>query len=553
MMKKHVLVIAILLILTIFISFMEIYAYSPHYLPGGKNYLSTDNFVFEDDYYNTTNPFLVKPYTDYTITIPRYYFDEQWESISVEFYENSSIIATIDIEHIDMTYTNDGGNEWFYGTFRTTSSTNYMCLSFDNSSDYFTLYDVTETQLEEGVVFTGYESFIEGALIDTSAPYFQSASTVISYYDSPITVTEIQSALVAYDAIDGNVTGNISLVTDNYTANNSTLGMYEIVFEVSDESNNTSQITIEVEVVDVLKPIFSEIGVIQAVYPNTYSEQDILDMLSASDNYDGDISSSIIVEDNYYTVNASIVGTYQMEFSVTDTSGNKQYYIQEISVVDNQGPIISGITSIIIGYDTLITEEDVSSNLSCTDNYDSSGLDLVLENDDYTNNHNTLGSYTMEFSVTDSSGNITTQIVDIEVVDEMGPVVYFNSSIIQTYTDAVMALPDFTLLLQNAHEIDPFTDYYVTIKYDSYTRNANTPGTYHMKLNFKNDQGNEIEKDLEIRVIERPFDYIQIADSEPNESESLFTQYFDIIIGVSLTVFLIVSNVVWIVVLKKRS
>jgi len=278
-----------------------------------------------------------------------------------------------------------------------------------------------------------------------------------------------------------------------------------------------------------------------------------LTMLSASDNYDGDVSSEIILQSDEYTANASTVGNYQMEFSVTDTSGNTQYYIQDISVVDNQGPIISGITSIVIGYDSLITEADVASNLSYTDNYDSSGMALILESDDYTDHHSTLGSYTMEFSVTDSSGNTTEQIVEIEVVDEMGPVVYFNSSIIQTYTDSIMALPEFTLLLQNAHEIDRFSDYYVTIKYDSYTRNASTPGTYHIKLNFENNIGEEIEKDLEIRVIERPYDYIRIADISVDESGAFLSKFSDIIIGASLTIFLVVSNVVWVVVLKKRS
>ena len=275
-------------------------------------------------------------------------------------------------------------------------------------------------------------------------------------------------------------------------------------------------------------------------------------MLNASDNYDGDISSEIVIVSDTYTMNSSLVGDYQMTFSVTVSSGNIQTYIQEISVIDSEAPIISGIISIVIGYDSVITEADILENLSCTDNYDLSGLNLILESNSYSDNHNVIGNYEMEFSVTDSSGNKTSQIVSIEVVDEIGPVVYFNSSIIQTYTDTVMALPDFLLLLRNAHEIDQFTDYYVTASYDSYTNNARVPGVYHLNLTLTNDLGDRIDKNLEINVIDRPIDYIQVGEVVVDQNESFFSKFSDIIIGGSLAIFLIVSNVVWVVVLKKR-
>lgn len=552
-MKKKTILSVIIIFLSIYLGTVNILAYSPHYLPGGKNYLSEENFIEETTSYQTDSPFLVKPYTDYTLTIPRSYADEQWNPIQINCYDNESFVENITIGLNDMQYYHDGVNEWFYYSFKTSSSSNYMEILFHNIVDYFTFNGIDNFQLEEGTNFTGYETYIEGALIDTSAPYFQSAGTIISYYDSPITVNEIQSALVAYDAIDGDVTNEITLVNDGYTANNQTLGTYTVVFEVSDSSSNTSQIEVIVELVDVLKPVFSDIGVVQAVYPNIYSVQDILSMLSASDNYDGDISNQIILVDDGYSLNANQTGIYQMTFEVEDTSSNVETYVLDIQVVDNEGPIITGLSNITVGYDNFISEADVKSNLSFTDNYDNQiDLELILENDTYSDNRYSLGTYEMEFSVTDSSGNKTFKTVTIQVVDEMGPMVYFNSSIIQTYNDTVMALPDFMQLLRNTNEIDRFKDYYVTIKYDSYTKNASVPGVYHLSLNFKDDYGDDLQKDLEIRVIERPIDYIDIGPVQEIDNRTILQKYSEYFIGGAGVVLLVVSNVVWIGVSRKK-
>ena len=550
-MKKKFIFTSFLLFGIAFMSFINIYAYSPHYLPGGKNYLTIDNFMEEDTDYVTIDPFLVKTYTDYVLTIPQGYADQMWNPITIYYYEDDLISDSIIIDFDDMTHVYQDSDNWFYYSFKTPANTNYLGISFDNTYGYFTLEGFDYFQLEEGLVFSGYEDYIQGTIIDTSAPYFQNANTIISYYDSPITTAEIQSALQAYDDIDGDVSANITLVTDNYTINNDVLGTYNIIFEVTDSSNNTSQISIDVEVVDVLKPIFTELETIQAVYPNVYTSQDILNLLSASDNYDGDISSNIVMISDGYTSNSNIVGTYQMEFEVSDSSGNTQNYIQEIQVVDNEGPIISGITTISIGYDTAVSIDSVANNLIYNDNYDlTETLSIVLESDNYSANSSVIGNYEMSFSVTDSSGNKTTQIVTISVVDQMGPVVYFNSAIIQTYNDTVMALPDFVQLLKATNEIDRTKDYYVTIKYDSYTKNAKNPGTYHLSLNLTDNIGENITKDFEIRVIEKPYDYVEAGETTINTP--IYQEYKEYFIGGVGVFILIISNVAWLVIFKKK-
>ncbi len=548
-MKKNL--FAAILVAVIAICFTNnVFAYSPHYLPGGDNYLSEDNFEISGDYFVSSEPFLVKPYTDYTLTFTRDY-ETQGPVIYMEAYENGTL--TDEYEYTYLSFEYDETYEVFHIFFKTESNTNYLSLRFPYAP-FFTTFGMNGFMLEEGTTYDGYEAYIEGNLMDTTSPYFQSAGTVISYVDTPISVGEIQSALKAYDAIDGDVSSSIIVTEDNYTASCFVLGTYTIIFAVADSSGNLSNIEVNVQVVDAVNPMFTDIGLIKAVYPNSYSLENIIAMLSASDNYDGDISSYIVLETDGYSANDQILGIYEMEYSVTDSSGNTAEYIVQIEVVDEDCPLFSGTTSIVIGYDSIISAAQVKSGLSVTDNYDlSSSLSIELLSDSYTNNHDILGNYEMVFEVYDSTGNRTEQVVNLSVVDEIGPVVYFDCSIIQVYNDTVLSLGDIAYLLSKTNEINAFENYNVIVLYDSYSRHASTPGTYHLSLEFMGDSGQILTKNFQIRVNERPIDYYYEAlDVGEITMISFWNNYKWYLLSGGLTGMLFISNLFVIIFMKKK-
>jgi hypothetical protein len=488
---------------------LNVKAYSPHYLPGGKNYISSDNIIKTDQTVYTLSPFLVKPYSHYTFSIERSYVDSPYFELNFYFLNDDVYVDEFNLTRVDLEF--DSMENIYYYTFLMPAETNYFEFDFVDGSMYVSGDELVGVQLEEGTSYTAYEPYVEGTIIDTTSPYFVGSDTIVSYFDQPITLAEIQSSLTAYDDIDGNLTSNITVKSDNYTGNSDTLGTYQIVFSVSDNSSNTTELTVNVEVVDVLPPVFSEIGKIFAVFPNTYSAVDIKAMLSASDNYDGDISALITYVSDNYIENSEIVGEYQMTFMVTDSSGNSTEYIQVIEVIDDQSPVISGSDSINVGYNQLLTTDIVKSGLSVVDNYDDSqDLEIVLENDTYSSNSNLLGQYEMKFSVTDSSGNKSYKTVDINVVDEIGPIVYFDTSIIQIYSDTIMSLPDFAKLMFHTNELDPEKYYFITTRLDTYTRHYNIPGTYHMHIDFEDEYGEVTKREFRIEVIDRNYDYIYV-------------------------------------------
>lgn len=520
-MKKTI--FAIILVLSLlFVSTISVSAYSPHYLPGGKNYISSDNVRKVGSNISTINPLLVKPYTEYTFSVSRDYTDGADFEVVIYLYNNLNLVDELVYNISSMRHDEVPNHAHF--TFLTPANVNYIAFTFnDNGSNYISGEELYDVQLEEGVVGTPFESYIRGAIIDTSAPYFIGGGTVISYFDQPITSEEIKDALTAYDDIDGDLTDNIMILEDNYTDFIGVLGSYTIIFSVSDNSGNTTHTTVNVEVVDILPPVFTEIPEIIAVYPNVFSVEDIIFMLSASDNYDGDISSNITLVRDDYTDNAHKIGTYEFEVSVIDSSGNETYYIQQIKVIDNEGPVIIGTENIQIGYDKVLNPEAIKSSLSVIDNYDDEDdLVLVLESDSYSPNHNRLGTYIMRFSVTDSSGNKSYKTISIEVMDEIGPTVYFNSSVIQVYSDTVLGLPDFAKLLIRSKELEKNQNYFITIRYDSYTRHANKPGTYHMYLDFEDGYGRVISKDFQVKVLDKKYDYIFFYEEQIEDRSNPF-------------------------------
>lgn len=548
-MKK--ILFAALLLLAISFGFTnQVFAYSPHYLPGGDNYLSEDNFEVSGDFYVSSEPFLVKPYTDYILTFTRDY-ETSGPVISMEAYENETLVNEYDYTYLNFEY--DATYEVFHIFFKTESNTNYLAIQFPFAV-FFVSFGMDGFMLEEGTTYNGYEAYIEGALLDTTSPYFQSAGTVISYVDTPITVSEIQSALKAYDAVDGDVSSSIIVTADNYTSSCSVLGTYSISFAVADSSGNLSEIEVFIQVVDAVNPMFSEIGLIKAVYPNAYTTDAILAMLSASDNYDGDISSDIVLESDGYSGFDQILGIYEMEYSVTDSSGNSTSYTVQIEVVDEEAPFFFGTTNIVIGYDSLISIYQVLSGLSVADNYDeTSSLSIVLVSDTYTTNHDVLGNYEMIFEVYDSTGNRTEQIVNLSVVDEIGPIVYFDCSIIQVYSDTVLSLGDIAYLLSKTNEIDAKENYNVIVLYDSYSRHSTTPGTYHLSLEFRDGSGQVLSKTFQIRVNERPADYYHEA---PNTGDIATLTFWErnmtYLLGGGLSGMLLISNLFWAIVMKKK-
>lgn len=122
----------------------------------------------------------------------------------------------------------------------------------------------------------------------------------------------------ASDNYDGDLTNK---VVKKYDTN-------KIYLEVEDSSLNKAVKSIDVSYSDIDSPIINLVDEDKNIYiGNTYEEPGY----NAIDNCDGDITDKVIVEGS---VNTSKVGTYEIKYSVTDSSGNKTEKIRKVNVLD---------------------------------------------------------------------------------------------------------------------------------------------------------------------------------------------------------------------------
>lgn len=242
----------------------------------------------------------------------------------------------------------------------------------------------------------------------------------------------------ANDTRDGNLTSSISI--DTSALNMSLLGNYSIVYSVSDSAGNNASTSRIVSVVDTTIPVIVLNGdnPQEVSYLGSYTEQGA----NASDNYDGDISGSIVI--NSSSVNTSQLGSYNVTYDVSDSSGNSATrVIRTINVVDNQAPSISITNPASSLYSSSInsfnfTISDPSLD-SCWYSIDSGDTNISTSCSSGVALTSVEGSNTWAVYANDTYGNENHSIV-VFTVDTIAPEISVVSPFSTTYTSSSIPL-----------------------------------------------------------------------------------------------------------------
>jgi len=255
--------------------------------------------------------------------------------------------------------------------------------------------------------------------------------------DNPITIevgtTYTDAGATATDNFDGDLTSSIVTVS---TVNTAIVGVYSVSYNVSDTSGNAAvEVTRTVTVVDTTVPVITLLGEdpITIEVGTTYTDAGA----TATDTYDGDITSSIVTVS---TVNTAIVGVYSVSYNVSDTSGNAAAEVtRTVTVVDTTVPVIT-----LLGEDSVIIEVGdtyTDAGATATDTYDGDITSSIVTVS--TVNTAIVGVYLVTYNVSDTSGNAAVEVTrTVTVVDTTVPVITLlgeDSVTIEvgdTYTDA---------------------------------------------------------------------------------------------------------------------
>lgn len=175
-----------------------------------------------------------------------------------------------------------------------------------------------------------------------------------------------------------NYDATCNIVTTGGPVDSNTLGKTIITYTATDAAGNTSTKTREVTIVSGNTPVITLRGnsPVNVELGDTYTD----DGATAKDAEDGDLTAKI---KKTGTVDTSKVGTYEISYDVTDSSGNKAPTVKrQIIVKDAKKPTISPVANTEVDEKNPITPIDI----------------VVTDNDP---------QLTVSFVTTDANGNVT--------------------------------------------------------------------------------------------------------------------------------------------------
>ena len=312
-----------------------------------------------------------------------------------------------------------------------------------------------------------------------------------------------------------NYDATCNIVTTGGPVDSNTLGKTIITYTATDAAGNTSTKTREVTIVMGNIPVITLVGnsPVNVELGDTYTDGGA----TAKDAEDGDLTAKI---KKTGTVDTSKVGTYEISYDVTDSSGNEAPTVKrQIIVKDTKKPTISPVANTEVDEKNPITPIDI----------------VVTDNDP---------QLTVSFVTTDANGNVTNGLPPDLTYDPIKKQITGTPKNIGVYQIAIHAsdssgnmadAKNFTLTVKDktAPRIDPIADKTLppnqpitpinittddstaTINVDSttlppglifdpatnkITGTPTTPGTYTIKIKAKDPAGNESEQEFKITI-----------------------------------------------------
>ena len=351
-----------------------------------------------------------------------------------------------------------------------------------------------------------FTDFVFAAPADTHRPAITGEENYATSVNDLRPLSFFQDFLVAYDETDGDITSDIIVVSDGYTANMAILGKYPVTFSVSDAAGNVTTLLVYINVVDMTSPVISgNTAVAEISYTQTWNIATFKSTLTVSDNYYTLTNSNIVVESDNYTANKTVPGTYTVVYSATDTSGNKGTFTKQVKVIDDVAPVISGTSVITKPSNSILTVANIQAQLSANDFIEGNKTSqITVKTDGFTGFGNVVGSYSITFEVADSKGNKSTYLVTVNVVDNIAPIIFIRDGVsIVLKADEVLTRDQIISILQVTEQVQNVTQTtQFSFLIDEYQGNEEVPGIYMMSVKVSNVSGNESVHNLMINVLE---------------------------------------------------
>lgn len=350
---------------------------------------------------------------------------------------------------------------------------------------------------------------------DSTDPSFENGNyLIVTNVDDPEDLDDLIANIQAFDETDGDITDQIIVTEDNYTANMNTVGTYSVTLSVSDAAGNTTTLDILVRVQDATAPVISGKTSYDVGTSSLYSLSTVLAGLSITDNVDGTISTSSMTKtSDSYTANYATPGTYYIVYSVEDAAGNISDVTITMNVTDNGNPVITGTSSYTLGLTGTLTVATIQAGLSASDAVDGNiTSSITVKSDNYTGYADAVGNYAIVFQVSDAAGNTSEFTVNIVVTDDIPPIFIVDDTFIFVSSDMTLTDQDFIDILVALGKVNATGTVSYSINATAYYETPSTAGDYDVNYSASSNNGEYSEGAMIVTVTSSDGDIVQDYD-----------------------------------------
>ena len=231
-------------------------------------------------------------------------------------------------------------------------------------------------------------------------------------------------------------------------------------------------------------------------------------------NYDPSSATSYNYLECYSTyLLTDVTGEYSLadDFDVTNVGYTAEYFVEAGDMVFfteddyKEGPTIVGPDKLESKFNQSLTREDILVQYTATDNIDLGNQVVTLKKDSgYFNalDSKKFGKYKLTLSATDSDGNESEKVVEIELIDDSeeylpvveGPRKIYKSNNILLTIDDIKEL--YSAKSFDGENLD------VNVRNVSYVNNANKVGSYKVKVEATDSEDRTRELPVTIEVLD---------------------------------------------------
>jgi len=221
---------------------------------------------------------------------------------------------------------------------------------------------------------------------------------------------------------------------------------------------------------------------------------DLEDLYTASDDTDGDVTASLVIDDA--DVDFTKAGTYEVTITVSDASGNETIKTVTITVLDETvAPVISGLKNLVVEQGE--TDTDYLDGVSALDNVDGD-LTSAIVVDDSAVNYDVIGVYRVNYTVTDAAGNTATERINVTVSYET------VAPVLSGWTDLEIGLndpmPDFLEGVTAVDNYDGDISSEIEVNYGNIDTSA--LGTHQITYEITDAAGNTTTQTVTLSVVD---------------------------------------------------